>query len=110
MDPFSGEPQGLNGMSNEDVLIDACPREFKGENCWRELAEFISSQGLAEADGWEYKAKDLAVRQKQMSCVQSMLDGYAPYITKMAIVCWMLSEMLVSVPAAVSGEGAFETK
>lgn len=100
---FTGQPQPLGGLSNEDELAKACPDEFRSDNPWSDYAMKIFFEGGSTAN-WKWKSDDKAERNRQIGCFQSVLGTFSlPHEDKEAVAGWMLSEILTEVPEHIPG-------
>jgi hypothetical protein len=48
---FSGEPEILGGLSNEEVLVEKCPAEFHLDNPWSNYASKFFFLGANISNG-----------------------------------------------------------
>ncbi len=95
---FSGEPELLGGLSNEDKLYEVCPEKFKKNNPWSEYAMRLFYSG-GKIGHWKWKSQDEKERGKQFACFYSLMGSFGiPHEGKKAVAGWMLSEMLEEVP------------
>ena len=101
---FTGVPQPLGGLSNEDELTETCPDEFKGNNPWSSYANQIFFRG-ANISNWKWKSDDEGEQQRQIGCFHGLLGTFGiSHEDKSAVAGWMLSEMLTEVPEYVPGK------
>ena len=101
---FTGQPQPLGGLSNEDELAKACPDKFKSGNSWSDYAMQLFFKG-GNISNWKWKSDDKAERNRQMGCFRGVLGTFSlRHEDKEAVAGWMLSEMLTEVPEYVPGK------
>jgi len=99
---FSGTPSPFGGLSNEDALVRACPKEFKENNPWSDYVSKLFFSG-ADISNWDWKTEDEKVAKKQMTILNSFLRSFGPsHQDKEAVAGWLLSEMLKSTPEYVA--------
>jgi len=101
---FSGSPEMLGGLTNEDDLAKACPEEFQRDNPWSEYASKLFFMG-GSIKNWKWKSEDNKVKGRQFACFRGLLGTFGlPHEDKEAVAGWMLSEMLMEVPEYIAGK------
>lgn len=95
---FSGKASPFGGLSNEQELVNICPKEFKRDNKWSDLADMIFFKG-ADTRNWKYKSLDKDTQNKQKTCLMGLLSTFGiKHEDKSAVGGWMLSEILEELP------------
>jgi hypothetical protein len=95
---FSGEPELLGGLSNEEELVESCPEQFKRGNPWSHLASNLFFGG-GRIKHWKWKTNDPEVKKRQMGCFNGLMGTFGiGHEDKEAVAGWMLSEMLAELP------------
>lgn len=101
---FSGTPNPFGGLSNEDALVRACPKNFKETNPWSDYAMRLFFSG-GDISKWNWKTSDIEVAKKQKAVFSSFLRSWGPkHEDKEAVAGWLLSEMLEEVPEYVEAK------
>lgn len=99
---FSGNPEPLGGLTNEDELAEACPKEFQQDNPWSDYASKLFFLG-GNIKNWKWKSEDKQVKNRQFACFRGLLGTFGlPHENKEAVAGWMLSEMLTEVPEHIT--------
>jgi hypothetical protein len=101
---FSGNPEPFGGVSNEDELAKACPKDFQHDNPWSNYAMELFYSG-GNIKNWKWKSEDKEVKNKQFACFHGLLGTFGlRHEDKEAVAGWMLSEMLEEVPVHIAKE------
>ena len=102
---FSGSPEPLGGLTNEDELAKACPEEFKRRgNPWSNYAMKLFYSG-GNIKNWKWKTEDKDVKNRQFACFHGLLGTFGiRHEDKTAVAGWMLSEMLAEIPEYIAGK------
>lgn len=112
---FAGEPNKSGRLSNEAELVKECPKKFlvdkdrrsRNWNMWVWYVLFLFSPHSHRIDvtqNWEWKSDSEEERKRQMRCLFAIRCSFGinPY-QRLAILGWMLSEMLLRVPSRRRG-------
>jgi len=103
-DLFSGQPQILGGLSNEEDLVKQCPPEFRQGNDWSGYASSLFFEG-GQVSHWKWKSDDDEIKGKQMACFHGLLSTFGiGHHEKESVAGWMLSEMLEEVPEHIKAK------
>lgn len=98
---FSGKPEFLGGLSNEEALVKICPKQFMIDNLWSQYASMIFFGGGSTKE-WKWRTEDQAIRNRQLSFLKGLLSTFGiKHEHKEAVAGWMLSEMLTEVPRVI---------
>ncbi len=95
---FSGTPNLLGGLSNEQELVGLCPQEFQNDNPWSSYASKLFFRG-ANISNWKWRQENEHERKRQLNCFSGLLGSFdIDHEDKEAVAGWMLSIILVEVP------------
>jgi hypothetical protein len=78
-----------------EELIKACPKKFYEINDWTIYAQETLIKRAENLSNWAWKSED---KIQQYLCLLALVNEPLEYKHKIAIISWMLSEMLLNVP------------
>ena len=94
---FTGSPDALGGLSNQEELAKKCPEEYKIENSWSEYANKYFFNG-ADTSNWEWQSENGKERERQIKCFLGLMGSKLKPKDIKAVSGWMLFKMLKTVP------------
>ena len=101
--PFNGKPKLFDGVTNERDLAKICPPQFQRDNPWSDYASRIFFGGVSNISNWKWRDDSKEIQSQKGACFSALLSGSRlKHEDKEAIAGWMLSEMLLEVPAYIA--------
>jgi hypothetical protein len=95
---FSGDADGMGGLSNEEDLVRLCPKEFNMGNSWC-VRIYNMTYEVMDTHSWKWREKNPDKQKHQLDCLKNMMSSlFVPFDEKVAVGGWMLSKMLLEIP------------
>ena len=95
---FQGKSKIFGGVTDIEMLIKSCPKDFYKKNLWSNFVNIIIYRDCYDQNQWDWKSTDRNVQQKQFCYLSGLINAKISIENKLAITGWYLSNILKSVP------------